>query len=103
MGFYQALFLTFLVQLFLQLIEGGVFEAGLSALLKAGGMGGGVDLLEFADGDLGVNLGGGEFGVAEQLLDEADVGPVFVHERGAGVAQEMTGAALKLNIPAPPQ
>ena len=75
-----------LVQLFLQLVEGGVFEAGR--------MGGGVDLLELADGDLGVDLRGGEFGVAEELLDKADVGPVFVHERGAGVAQEVAAAGL---------
>ncbi len=40
-------------------------------------MAGAVDLLELLDADLGVNLGGGEFGVAEELLDEADVGSVF--------------------------
>jgi hypothetical protein len=34
---------------------------------------GGVDLLEHPDGDLRVNLGGLEFGVTKQLLDEADV------------------------------
>lgn len=45
------------VEFFLQFVEGGVFELGR--------VGGGVDLLEFANGDLGVDLGGGEFGVAE--------------------------------------
>jgi len=40
-------------------------------------MAGTVDLLQLLDADLGVNLGGGELGVAEELLDEADVGSVF--------------------------
>ena len=71
-------------------------------------MGGGADLVEEADADLGVDLGGVEPGVAELLLDEAterseidrsdsdvprkgcdrggasNVGPVFDHEGGAG-------------------
>lgn len=42
-------------------------------------MGGGVDLFEHPDGDLGVDLGGGEFGMAEHGLDEPDVGPAFEH------------------------
>ncbi len=32
------------------------------------------------------HLGGVEPGVAEQLLDEADIGPVFEHVRDAGAA-----------------
>ena len=40
-------------------------------------MAGAMHLLELLDADLGVNLSGGEFGVAEELLDEADVGSVF--------------------------
>ncbi len=32
---------------------------------------------------LGVDLGGVQPGVAEQLLDQADVGAVFEHLRGA--------------------
>jgi hypothetical protein len=46
-------FLTFfvfgVVQLLFEFVQGGVFQLGR--------VGGGVDLLEFADGDLGVNLG----------------------------------------------
>ena len=57
-------------------------------------MGRGVDLLEFADTDLGVDLGGVEPGVAELLLDEAGVGPVLQHEGGAGVAQQVAGAGF---------
>lgn len=38
-------------------------------------MGGGVDLLELSDADLGVDLGGREFDVTEHLLDEPDVRP----------------------------
>ncbi len=39
----------------------------------------GVDLTKLDDGDVRVDPGGVEPGVAEQLLDEADVGPVFEH------------------------
>lgn len=66
---------------------GGLFEAGR-------GMAGAVDLLELLDADLGVDLGGGQFGVAEELLDEADVGSVFEHEGGTGVPQQVAGAAF---------
>lgn len=57
-------------------------------------MAGTVDLLQLLDADLGVNLGGGEFGVAEKLLDEADVGSVFEHQGGAGVAQQVATAGF---------
>ena len=56
-----------------------------------------VDFPEGLDGHFGVNLGGVEPGVAESRPlsgDEADVGPVFVHERDAGVAQEVAAAGL---------
>ncbi len=53
-----------------------------------------MDLFQFADRDLGIDLGGAEFGVAELLLDEAGIGSVFQHEGGAGVAQEMAAALL---------
>ncbi len=42
---------------------------------------------ESSDGDLGVNLGGINFGVAEHFLDVSDVRPVFQHHRGHGVAE----------------
>jgi hypothetical protein len=67
--FYRALFLLSFWG-FARLSVGGFFEAGA-------GMTGTVDLLELLDAHLGVNLGGGQFGVAEELLDEADVGSVF--------------------------
>lgn len=54
-----------ILQLDFEFVQGGVFELGRVR--------GGVDLLELADGHLGVNLRGGQLGVAEQLLDEADV------------------------------
>ena len=57
-------------------------------------MTGAVDLLELLDAHLGVNLGGGEFGVAEELLDEADVGSAFEHVGGATVAQDVAGAGF---------
>ena len=46
---------------------------------------------QLTDGHLGVYLGCLEPGVAEHLLDEADVGAVFEHVRGAGVPEEMAG------------
>ena len=52
-------------------------------------MGGGMDGFELADGHVGVDLGGGEEGVAQHLLNEAEVGSVFQHEGGAGVAEEV--------------
>ena len=39
--------------------------------------------------DVGVNLGGGHVGVAEQLLDDAQVCAVAQQMRGEGVPQEM--------------
>lgn len=53
-----------------------------------------MHLFELSDGDLGVNLGGVELGMAEELLDVADVGPVLQHQRGAGMAEQMAGAGF---------
>ena len=50
---------------------------------------------ELVDGNLGVEGCGVEFGVAEELLNEADIGSVFEHVGGAGVTEEMTGTALR--------
>lgn len=46
-----------------------------------------VDLAEAAAGDVGVDLGGGEAGVAEEFLDGAEVGAVFQQVGGEGVAE----------------
>ena len=51
-----------------------------------------VDLAELGDRDGGVNLRGVEALVAEELLDEADVGAVLQHVRGARVAEQMARA-----------
>jgi hypothetical protein len=40
-------------------------------------MSGGMDLLQLLDRDLGVNLGGREFGLAKELLDKADIRAAF--------------------------
>ena len=45
-------------------------------------MGPGVDFAELVDAHFGVDGGGFELFVAEQLLDEADVGSVVVHLGG---------------------
>jgi hypothetical protein len=57
-------------------------------------MAAGVNLLKLLDADFGIDRGGVEFLVSEQLLDEADVGPVLQHVRGAGVAQHVAAAFL---------
>ncbi len=40
-------------------------------------------------GDVGVDLGGGDVGVAEQGLDNAQVGAAFQQVGGEGVAQDV--------------
>ena len=57
-------------------------------------MGRRVDPFQLLDRDLGVDLRRRKFGVAEQLLDEADVRSAFEHEGGTGVPQQMAGAAF---------
>jgi hypothetical protein len=66
---------------------GGVFSAFDSRMRMRARM----DFAKLHDGYIGVDLRGVEPGVSEQLLDEADVGPVFEHVGGAGVAQQMAG------------
>ncbi len=56
------------------------------------GMGEGMHLLERADADLGVNLRGVELGMAQKLLDVADIGPVLQHQRGAAMAEQVARA-----------
>ena len=60
-------------------------------------MGSGVDFLQSLDGHLGVNLGGFEAGVAQHLLNEADIGAPFEHQGGHGVAEN--GLILFLYTP----
>jgi len=52
----------------------------------------GVDFLQLADGDFGVNGGGLQLLVSEQLLDVTDVRAAFEHLRGAGVPKQMATA-----------
>ncbi len=53
-----------------------------------------VDLFELADADLRVNLGGVQLGMAQKLLDVTDIGAVLQHQRGAGMAEQMTRAGF---------
>lgn len=57
-------------------------------------MRGGVDLLELGDADLGVDGGGGQTAVAEDLLDEAHVGAALEHLRRHRVAEDVARAGL---------
>jgi hypothetical protein len=56
---------------------------------------GAMDGFQVAEGEVGVHLGGGNVGVAEQYLDAAQICPVFDHVRGAAVAKFVrTGGAV---------
>ncbi len=48
-----------------------------------------VNLLQPAAGDVGVDFGGADAGVAEQFLDHAQVGTVFQQMGGEAVAQHV--------------
>ena len=50
-------------------------------------VGGVVNLLHAGGGDVGVNLGGAEVGVAEQFLDAAEICPVIEQMGGEAVPQ----------------
>ena len=58
------------------------------------GVAAGVDLAEFLDVDVGVNLGRFHPGVAEHFLHVADVGTAAVHVGGARMSPEMAGAGF---------
>ena len=51
-----------------------------------------MDFLQLFDADLGVNGGGVELLMPQQLLDIADVRPAFEHVRGAGVPEQMAAS-----------
>ncbi|EEE35208.1 hypothetical protein RKLH11_3884 [Rhodobacteraceae bacterium KLH11] len=53
-----------------------------------------MHLLELADGDLGVNLRGVEFGMSQKLLDVTDISPVLQHQCRTAMAEQVAGAAL---------
>jgi hypothetical protein len=57
-----------------------------------------VDALEVLDAGARVELGGAQLGVAEDLLDQADVGTVLEHEGGHRVAKRWQ--APRLSMPA---
>ena len=58
------------------------------------GMTTGVDLAEFLNVDVGVDLRGFHAGVAEHFLHVADVGTAAVHVGGAGMPPQMAGAGF---------
>ena len=53
-----------------------------------------VHLFQHADRDVRVNLGRGQFGVSEHLLDVTDIGSAFEHHRRHRVAKQMTGSGF---------
>lgn len=66
-------------------------SAGFPAVAASGaegpGMGGGVGALHVGEADVSIDLGGGERGVAQQLLHGVEVGAVVEQGGGACVAQ----------------
>lgn len=53
-----------------------------------------MNLLQLANRNLSVDLRAFDAGEAEHLLDRAQVGSAFEHERGLRVAEEMTASSL---------
>ena len=72
------------------------------ASAERAGMGGRVDLAQPVDGDQRVDLGGGHRGVAEQFLDDPDVGAAVEQVGGERVAQRVRGD-LGQARPGPPR
>ena len=62
--------------------------------MSGAGVGSVIDLLHAGGGDVGVDLGGAEVGVAEELLDAAEVGAV-VEEVGGEAVPEFVRADLE--------
>ncbi len=59
-----------------------------------------MDGLEFLDAYVGVDGGGFELGVSEELLDVADVRAAIEHVRGAGVAEKVRAScAVDVGLP----
>lgn len=48
-----------------------------------------VDLMEFFGGDVSVDFGGADIGVAEEFLDDAEVGAIFQKVGGEAVAEHV--------------
>jgi len=59
--------------------------------MKPGRVRGGVDLLQLLYRHPGVDLRGLQLGVAQNVLDVADVGSVLEPERGHGMPEDMAG------------
>ncbi len=53
-----------------------------------------MNLFQFADADLCVDLRGLQLGMTEHGLDEADVGSVLQHQRGHRVTEQMARATF---------
>src|SRR5262245_23525067 len=73
----------------------GVAGAGGVVREARPGVGAVVDLDQAVLGDLGVELGGGEAGVAEQLLDAADVGATGEQVGRERWAQDVRGDLVR--------
>ena len=50
-----------------------------------------MDFFEAFPVDMGVDLGGGDVGVSQEFLDDAEIGPAFKEVGGKGVAEGMRG------------
>ncbi len=50
-----------------------------------------MDLAETSSGDMGIGFGGGDAGMAEEFLDDAEIGPVFEEVGGEGMSEHVGG------------
>ena len=50
-----------------------------------------MDLLQLPDGDLSIDLGGIDGGMAQQLLDVSDVCTILQHQSGTGMPEQVAG------------
>lgn len=51
-----------------------------------------MQVLQVVDAHFGIDGGGGQPGMVQQLLDEADIRPALVHVSGATVAQQVAAS-----------
>jgi len=68
---------------------GKIVKLRLSLQLRAG-MSSQVNLFELFQTDLRVNLGGSQLGMAEHLLNEANISAAFKHQSRHCVPEKMT-------------
>ncbi len=57
-----------------------------------------MNALKLFNADFGIDLGGGQIGMAKQLLDEPDIGTVFEHVGGATMAEHVAASGFDAGL-----